>query len=391
MDQARFEELMAQYQTSASAEVPIYDLDAHAGQFSEPIVLLVHGIGGNARHWSDPLSMNVNDTWLFDIGASPPQGSTGLASSPPYKPDGVDSWTKYLKDNNLSYINFSQVKPGNLLEYAVHEVVELLTRLQKVVYEPYEQDVAANGGEVPPLIIVCHSRGGLVTRAALKQLGKAGVPHLTKFITLCTPHRGSYMPKLANDYNGFLHNQISFHSFTEKLPGPLETVFEHTIEAFAEGISNHVREAMLHSFGTLAQSPGFDELIPGSPTLTALAQDEQPIEGVKYYGFGGTQPTFVNLFFVVAGQVVHLLGTASGLLVEMLSKIPGIHDNYGGIGELVGGDSAVSLASSVWPEQFAATHKELHLNHMQALIDGELQNNVLDIINEGKGGSSGGW
>ena len=41
-----------------------------------------------------------------------------------------------------------------------------------------DQAAAAGGGDPPPLVLLCHSRGGLVARAALKALGAAGVPHL---------------------------------------------------------------------------------------------------------------------------------------------------------------------------------------------------------------------
>lgn len=383
MDQATFEGLMHDYQTECSAENTIYDMEAFAGKVGSPIVLLVHGIGGNARHWSDPIGLNVNDTWLFDLNAPPPKDDKGLASSPPYNASAVNSWTQFLRANNISYINFSQVKPGDLLEYAVAEVIALLTSLEKKVYPVLEQDAASGGGPISPLIILCHSRGGLVTRAALKSLGNTGVPHLKKVITLCTPHHGSYMPKLADDYNNGLHNQVNFNILGDHLPAPIQTLMDKQIEPILNGLANKVREAMLHSFGSLAQSAGFDELIPDSPTLQRLAQEEQPLAGVQYYGFGGSNPTFVDFFLCVAGQAIHLLGTASTRLVDILgSSIPGIHANYGGLTELSQGDSAVGLVSSHWPDQFAAAHQDFHLNHMQALIDKPLQNAVLVVINE---------
>ncbi len=382
MEQARFEQLLADFQArcSSDGESKIYDLSAVAGPVGSPIVLLVHGIGGNFRHWSDPVGMNVNDTWLFDTTNHPPHSGNGIIVSPAYQPGAVTSWTQFLSSNGISYINFSQSKPGDLIEYAVNEVVTLLTNLESVVFSEFEQDVAANGGQVPPLIIVAHSRGGLVTRNALKRLGSAGVPHLRKVITLCTPHHGSYMPKFANDYNNTLHNQVSFAALGQHLPGPLAGFLHNTIDKALETVANWVRNTLLHTFGSLAQSPGFDELIPDSPMFQSLIQDEQPLPGVQYYGFGGNNPTVINVFFGVAGQVIHLLATASNQLMALIAHIPGVHDTYGGLTELNGGDSAVGPQSSRWPDAFNAPHQTFGLNHMQVLIDKPLQDAVLQTI-----------
>lgn len=380
MDQATFESLLEDFRQHSSTDNSIFDLEAKAGTYTSPLVLLVHGIGGNAQHWFDPTTMNVNDTWLFDINSHPSSKNVGLSTSAPYQPQNVTSWTTFLNQNSITYVNFSQAKAGDLLEYATKEVVDLLTGLEERVFQPLAQDAAANNEPVPALIILCHSRGGLVTRSALKQLGSSGIPHLKKVITLCTPHHGSFMPRLSNDYNNTLHQQLDFTHLADDLPGPIRTLFKQHILDFFNDLSNQVRQALLHSFGTLAQSPGFDELIPGSPTLQALIQDEQPLPGVQYYSFGGSNPTFVNFFLSLAGQTFKLLETASPMLVDMLSRIPAIHDTYGGLAELSKGDSAVSQTSSRWPDPFQAPHQDLHLNHMQALVDPALQQAVLQTI-----------
>ncbi len=107
---------------------------------------------------------------------------------------------------------------------------------------------------------------------------------------------------------------------------------------------------------------------------------EQPLPGVQYYSFGGSNSTFVNFFFCVAGQSIHIMSTASALLVGMLARIPGVQGTYGGLSELVQGDSAVSLSSSRWTDAFEAPHQDFHLNHMQVLVDTPLQQAVLEII-----------
>jgi len=381
VDQQTFQALFGTFQQQCSAENNLPDLAVSSGRPEAPIVVLIHGIGGNARHWADPIGLNPADTWLFDLSAQP-HGASGLGSSPPYQPGSVTAWCDLLRTQEISWVTWSQSQPGDLIQYAVAEAVAVLTSIEQKVFPVLEQDVAANGGTVPPLVLLCHSRGGLVARAALKQLGSAGVPHLHKVITLCTPHHGSYMPALADTYNNTLSNQMDFSSLGHNLPGPLGGLFAHKIDPILADLANRVRAALLHSFGTLAQGPGFDELDPQSVTLQALADGEQPLPGVRYYGFGGTNPTFVHFYLSEMGHTVHLLGTASAFLVEQLARMPGVGERFGGLTELDKGDSAVGPTSSTWPDAFGAPHQTFAVNHMQALIDPALQQATLVAIRE---------
>jgi len=381
VDQQTFQALFGTFQQQCSTEDSLPDLAVSSGRPEAPIVVLIHGIGGNAQHWADPIGLNPADTWLFDLSAQP-HGASGLGSSPPYQPGSVTAWCDLLRTQEISWVTWSQSRPGDLIQYAVAEAVAVLTSIEQKVFPTLEQEVAANGGTVPPLILLCHSRGGLVARAALKQLGSVGVPHLRKVITLCTPHHGSYMPKLADTYNTTLSNQMDFSSLGHNLPGPLGSVLAHRIDPILADLANRVRAALLHSFGTLAQGPGFDELDPQSATLQALADGEQPLPGVRYYGFGGTNPTFIDFYLCEMGHTVPLLGTASAFLVEQLARMPGVGERFGGLAELSTGDSAVGPASSTWPDAFNAPHQTFTVNHMQALIDPALQQATLVAIRE---------
>ena len=380
MEQTTFEQSLQTFQAQCSPANPIADLSVTPGNTTAPIVVLVHGIGGNAHHWADPTSLNPNDTWLFDINTSPSHDPNGIRTSPPYATGSVRSWTQTLGTKGVTYINFTQViQDDDLIQYPVAQLVAIFDTLEKTVFALYDADVAANGGTVPPLIILCHSRGGLVTRHALKQLGKAGLPHLRKVITLSTPHYGSYMPKLSADYNNGLSTKFDFSWLGAQLPGPLHSVFENTIDKYLNSLSSLIQNALSHSFGSMATSAGFAELIPGSPMLQALEAGEQPLEGVEYHGFAGTQPAFVNVFLCELGQSVHILSVSSQTLIDMLAKA-GILNSYGGLAELSKGDSAVAVSSSYWPPAFNASHQEFGFNHMQALIDQSLQNAVIALI-----------
>jgi len=343
-----------------------------AGHRDAPVVVLIHGIGGNARHWTDPARLDPPSTWLFNLAAWP-EGVRGIASSPPYAPGSVTPWTRALGDAGLTCITWSQTHPDDILQYATAEAVGLLAALEARVFAPYEADVAAYGGAVPPLVLLCHSRGGLVARAAVKQLGETGVPHLRQVVTLCTPHHGSYMPKLAATYNDTLSNAIDLGTVGQHLPEPLRAVVARRLDPLLSDLANRVCEALLHSFGTLAQGPGFAELDP-------LADGEGALPGVCYTGFGGSDPTFIHYYLCEAIQTVHLLATASAFLVEQLARPPGVADTFGGLAELSAGDSAVGAASSRWPEAFGAPHQDLPVNHRGALVDPTLRDAVLQVI-----------
>lgn len=380
MDFPTFDGLLRGFQQTVSTEHNLPDLTVSGGRVDAPIVVLVHGIGGNAAHWADPVSLNASSTWLFNLAADPDTHISGIGSSPPYAPGSVTSWCQLLANEGITYVTWSLTNPNDLLEFSVADAVAVLRGLEERVFAPYEADVAANGGSVPPLVILCHSRGGLVTRAALKQLGSAGVPHLRKVVTLCTPHGGSYMPRLAEDYNTTLSTSLSFDSLAQGLPGPLKRVVGGRITPLLGDMANRVRTALLHSFGTLAQGPGFVELDPTSGTMQSLVAGEQPFPNVQYHGFAGSDPTFIHFYLCELGHAFHLLATASPFLVEQIARIPGIAEQYGGLAELSHGDSAVGQESSKWPTAFGASHQVVSLNHMQALIDPALQRQVLDLI-----------
>ena len=310
MDQATFEASLKTFGARVTAQLKLRDVQVLPGQVGQPIVVMVHGIGGNAQHWSDPTGLDPNSTWLFDLKGKPAPAGTGILLSPPYDRNSVMTWTKWLHDNKLTVINWSQGRPDDLLHYSVAELSGLLRMLDETVMTPYALDAAKTRAAVPALALLCHSRGGLVTRAALKALGSAGVPHLRKVITLSTPHRGSYMPALANDYNARIQSAIDFSALSGRLPFFVRGFFEQAIDRYVDTLANRVRDAMLHSFGVLAQGPGFTELIPTSTTLTTLAQGEQPMTGVQYYGFGGSNPVFTS--FYLSGLGPNILSDVGG-------------------------------------------------------------------------------
>ena len=367
MDQAGLEAFLDDVRGALGG---MQDLATSAGDPSRPLVVLVHGIGGSAQHWSDPVGIDVNTTWLFDTSATaqpqPCPDVAGLLMSPPYGASAMQSWTQALQANGISWLNFTQSQPQGALAVAVDELKRILMAI-----EPQ----AASANAPPPLALLCHSRGGLVARQALKDLGGAALPHLNHVVTLCTPHAGSWMPRLSRDYDRTLQEQVDVGQL-DLVPG-----LRGVLAGLLTPLANYVRLSLLHAFGAMPEGPAFDELLPGSELLQQLAAGEEPLPNVTYTGFGGSAPGVVSLYAKPLGHALKLLTLASAPLTELFDRtIPLARSQYGGLAELDQGDSAVSLASSHWPDSFAASWQQLPLNHMQALVDPSLQRAVVSVL-----------
>ncbi len=70
MDQPTFQALFGAFQQRCSTENSLPDLAVSSGCPDAPIVVLIHGIGGNVQHWADPIGLNPADTWLLDLSSS---------------------------------------------------------------------------------------------------------------------------------------------------------------------------------------------------------------------------------------------------------------------------------------------------------------------------------
>ena len=119
-----------------------------------------------ARHWTDPLGLNPADTWLFDLDARP-GGARGIAASPPYQPGRFPAWAQVLQDAGCTTVTWSQAHPDDRLHFATAEAVAVLRGIEARVFAPMDQAASTDGSAAPPLVVLCHSRGGLVARAAL--------------------------------------------------------------------------------------------------------------------------------------------------------------------------------------------------------------------------------
>jgi len=321
------------------------------GSASRPIVVMLHGTGGDVRDMTDPASSPDHN---YDYTAAfPPDRSVGWRVYPgigiwsfeldPKK--SVTSWQQILQRNGFRTTTYSQVDSTGLLARPVEELSAVMGALTAAF-----PDAA--------FVLLGQSRGGVLIRKFLKDHPDRAA-RVTTVVTLHSPHLGSRLASIASDLDRLLMDmRQAVGSIVDSLFGWLQTI---------------------------VQSPAFQELAVGGAFLTDLAQNEAPLPGVSYFTFGGTSVRFSRIL-----DWVYTLGSAIPQwhwppyfhAIEMTevpiispfgnslpNLIPEITD---GLGDLLTADARTRLP-------FAA-HQTNSINHAESLWDARLQDQVLRIL-----------
>jgi hypothetical protein len=273
------------------------DIRFREGDGRYPLAVFIHGLGVNADFWTDPSRAKV-------LGGRYP-----LAILLPERAEPVTSYAD-LSRLGFSVLTWSQSRPAGPIETAVAELRGIIKE-----YSRYSRS---------GILLVCHSRGGLVARKFFEECGRP--PRLA--ITIATPHHGTSMARWA-----------AFIS-------PMAAVLKQAIDNFGKRDTD---SALRRILGFLA-SEGLRELLPGSAFYAGLKDVKK--EGARYVSIGGTDPD--------------LLKAAAVPLPELLMKvIPGKifpEEMRAGFG-----DGMVTAESSIFP--YGDEHRNWHLNHAALLVD----------------------
>ena len=337
------------------------------GDPDRPLVLLLHGTSGTKLDMIDPTA--PPGTVYRDVeypGGGPdndydhlaplrPAVSIGQRSYPGVgvwscceldpKLDAVRSWRTVLADNGFWTAVYDQVDNQGLLERPVGELVVVMRRLAKEY--PYRR-----------IVLLAHSRGGLLARSFLKSSPRDAAP-VTIVITLHSPHTGSSLATLA-------------------------VTVREAIEALQSVFGSVVTSALGWLLG-MADTEAYREMRIGSPFLTELASGEEALPGVEYFTFGG-----VSVRLARVREWVYTLDSAipkwqwppydhtrvetevpvASPLADSLPNV--IEELTEGRGDLLTADSRTRLDF--------ATHQTNPINHAEALWDPVLQAQVLRIL-----------
>lgn len=155
---------------------------------NEPLVLFVHGFAASKYCWLDPDIGNWG--WIKDYMNDPKPIDFGWHVIPP-PPFIIVDWTmseqlvpigatKIMDKNNIEWITYSQKSPFSDIEDSVKELAEIIYKIRKL-YGKRE------------IIIIAHSRGGLISK---RYLDTSNNTQVKKLITFGSPFGGTYLSAL---------------------------------------------------------------------------------------------------------------------------------------------------------------------------------------------------
>jgi pimeloyl-ACP methyl ester carboxylesterase len=270
-----------------------WNLPTGAKNARKPVVILLHGLGGDRNDWMSPFQER---NWPYDHHRDPDEHDEGTHSGPPIArlpgiqtqyflspklqsntagPDGSDnrSWWQALVKAGFPVTTYSQV-PELLMPLDKGPVAEF-KHFMETLKRDLLGDPALRNRQV---VILGHSRGGLIGRAFLSdpevKADEAGrFPAVNGLISLSSPHQGSNMALMDDRVIDFL----------EKI--------QKVIPQLPNDVGNQVIDSYVGAYG--------DEIEPGSPFYQALQAQEPIRSGVRCISVGGTSPRLMRLYLWV--------------------------------------------------------------------------------------------
>lgn len=322
------------------------------GDPDRPLVLLLHGTAGTKLDMVDPHNGPDND---YDhLSPLKPEVVIGERAYPGIgvyscctlddKLPSVRSWRDVLVSAKFPTAAYSQVENTGFLDRPVRELVEVVRALDAKYHKR--------------LVLLSHSRGGLLTRSFLKRFPREAKSVRT-VITLHSPHTGSSLATLA-------------------------TTVRDTIENLRDVFGDLVTQA-LGWLLDMADSDAYREMAIGGVFLTDLADGEGPLPEVEYFTFGGVSVRLTRI-----REWVYTLDSAlpkwrwppydhARIETEVPVASPLANSLPNVIEELTEGRGDLLTADSRARLPFAA-HQTNPINHAEALWDPILQSQVLRIL-----------
>jgi pimeloyl-ACP methyl ester carboxylesterase len=190
--------------------------------------------------------------------------------------DGSDdrSWWHALVGAGFPVFTYSQV-PDLMVPFTKGPVAQV-----KVFMEALQRDVLGDPAyKSRPVVILGHSRGGLIGRAYLGdadvKADRAGrFPDVKGLITLSSPHQGSQMALID-----------------DKVIEIVEKIQKIVPKDVGDEVLNTIKKKIDDYVGAHG-----DEIEPGSPLYRALEAQEPIRAGVRCISVGGTSPRLFRLY-----------------------------------------------------------------------------------------------
>lgn len=345
---------------------------------ARPVVLLFHGLHQDAQTWTAPSHVEYaydarrqpSDERIGSTHDKPNAGVYKVGASPwLYGADrgGWDrsvNWFDYLASLGFTVATWSQ--PGLSFADAWPSAREALDSI-------ITHTAARSPASPPPVVLLGHSRGGLLIRKALKERGDGG-GRVRMVITLHSPHQGS---ELGRAPGRIIAETVDLVDCC--IPGELTAPVK-------DDVKNAVVELM-RPFTKIFSAYENRELIPDGPLLRDLAQGEKPVAGVRYHTFGGTNPNYYRVYlwlFDATSAVPQYrnltqyfvwrvkaaeIGPLSPIMEDLRDFVEEVRPGHG--------DGLVTNSSARLPW---SVHTTTALNHAEVLWDRPLQRQVGTLI-----------
>lgn len=276
------------------------------GKPGKPLAVFIHGMGMDASIWCSPTDARVlagRYPVAVLLGRRDGELKTAFAD---------------LRDLGYPVLTWSQRRPVGPIGIAVDELREAISRV--------------SSWASPGILLICHSRGGLIARKYLETPDS----RVRLLVTLCTPHHGTTLARWASYVS------------------PIASFLDLCIEKTARREARTALQRILRFLG----SEGLKELLPGSAFYGGLRDGAQP--GSRYVSVGGTEPDLVRFGGRSLAEVTARFAPRQSLPPEMVEGR---------------GDGLVSSASAVMP--FAGLHCDFPVNHAAVLFDPEVRRTIL--------------
>lgn len=225
------------------------------------LALLLHGFAASKYCWLDPDIGNMG--WVKDYTNIPPPRDFGWhAFPPPFNFIPVD-WTlskqltplgatEILDRDNIEWLTYSQKSAFGVIDQSVKELTKIIQEIKRVYGERR-------------IIIIAHSRGGLLAKSYLDKVQETDVE---KLVTFGTPFGGTFM----SAFDTFRTPSKYFLNSIKTARRLWDVSHHRTVETIAT-----------------------KQLAPGSSFLRKLCE-KGCREGVKYVNVAGSCSHITNLY-----------------------------------------------------------------------------------------------
>lgn len=327
-----------------------YDITVFKGDRDKPAVVFIHGLGMDKRIWESPEDARVLGgrfplRLLLYSEPDPDIAETGSRRLFLGKPPGrLTTIFHDLKEQGYTLIAWSQKRPAAEISIAASELRDVIK-----IYEDY----CKNG-----IVLIGHSRGGLIAREYLKY----GDKRVRVLITLSTPHKGSRLAQWA-DYIA-----------------PLVSIINPLLSDSEKGTLAYTVKRVFD----FLESKAVKELLPESRFFKSI--DDGRVDGIYYISFGGKDPTLFCVYRGVSGDREDGGQKRFVLRPKRVFAIPGIFEklfperHFPDEMKKGMGDGLVTTESSKL--QWADEHYNFDVNHAGILFQDKARLKVTDVLKD---------